>query len=276
MQPGLFWCVCIVLLIQTDIVFSGDTSGLRTDFRFQNDYQINSGYINYASLDNLYSDNVYSGGNIFYELAVGIRAKIFVQTSAKFAIFDRKPKSLAIDPEIIPPENRLSRINHLHFELDNSYRFQVFRDKFFNVNFYISGNWFTSGDYIINDYMDPELLLSSISPGSYVEYNSKVFLIYVQLFSPLISYTCRNNYSFSRASDYEEFGPSDFMKENSHIQFPNTLSGFFVNSGCKLNVSKHIGMQLEYHFRYLKDSDPRILKAITSIYSIGLFYRVTR
>lgn len=276
MQHISFRLICIVLFFQTNTVFASDTIGPIKILEHQYECHVNSGYINYASLDNLYADNVYSGGNAIYEITFGIHSKIHVETAAMFSIFERKPKSLTIDPTIISSDDRLNAINHLHFELNNSCRFLLFKNRSQCINFYISGDWLTTGDYIINNFMDPELLISSICPGCYVEYDSKGLLLYTQLKSPLLSYTCRNNYSFSRSSDYEEFNAFDFLMENSRIQFPNSLFAFFIHAGCRLTLSKHVGMQLEYHFRYLKDSEPRILKAITSIYSVGFFYRVTR
>lgn len=276
MQYGSLRLVYIALFLRASTIFASDTIGPIRTHGVQYDYQINSGYINYASLDALFSDNVYSGGNLFYEIAFGIRNKILIQTFAGFSVFDRKPKSLKLYSTINPPESRFNTINHLHFELDNSYNFQVFKDRFNNIKLYISGNWFTIGDYVINDFMDPELLLSSIAPGFYGEYRSIKFLFYIRFSSPLLSYTCRNNYSFSRASDYEEYGPSDFLKENSRIQFPNSIVGFFMQSGCELRLSTHIDVLLEYHLRYLKDTEPRLLKSITSIYSVGFLYRVVK
>jgi hypothetical protein len=276
MQHDSLWLVFIALFLKASVTFASDTIGTIRTHGSQYEYHINSGYINYASLDALFSDNVYSGGNLFYEIAFDIRNKILVQTSVRFSIFDRKPKSLTIDSTIVSPDSRFSSINHLHFELDNIYGFPVFKDRFRNLKLYISGSWFTSCDYVINDFMNPELLLSSIAPGFYGEYCSKKLLFYLRFSSPLLSYTCRNNYSFSRVSDYEEFGPYDFLKENSRIQFPNSIFGVFTQFGCQLRLSNHIDVLLEYHFRYLKDTEPRLLKSITSIYSIGFLYRVVK
>jgi hypothetical protein len=276
MQRGSFWVVYMILIFSTNAAFASDTTAPVNLHEHHYEFNLNSGYFDYASLDNLYADNVFSGGNAFWGITCDIRAKIYVKTSASLSIFKRNPKSLTIDSTIFFSDDRLKTIKHLHFELDNSYRFQVFKNRFRYVKFYITGDWFTSGDYVMNDYMDPELLMSSISPGCYIEYESKWLQVYTQLLSPLLSYTCRNSYSFARSSDYEEFGPSDFMREYSRIQFPNSLVGILFHSGCKLTLSKNVGMNIEYHFRYLRNSEPRILKVVTGIYSVGLYYKVTR
>jgi hypothetical protein len=245
-------------------------------FKSQQEYQLNSGYFNYASLDNLYSDNVYAGGNLFYGIAFGTRKKILTHTSVKFSILNRNPRSLSISPGIVS-DSRFVKINHLHFELDNIYRFQVWKGKFDNLKLYISGNWFTSGDFVINDHIQvPELFLSSIAPGAYAEYGYKSSLFYIQLSSSLISYTCRSSYSLSVVQDFEKFDNVAFTKDNSRIQFPNSLFTFFANAGWKVNIFNRFGMQMEYHFRYLYDSKPRILKSVTGIYSIGLVYTITK
>jgi hypothetical protein len=276
MRHCLILIVFALLSLQVFEIAADDTVCLNKMHNEQYEYQINSGYMNYASLDDLFSNNVYSGGNLFYEAAFGIRRNIFIQTSAKFSIFDRKPKSLTLYPSIISSDSRFNIINHLHFELDNTYRFQVLKDRFNNLNLYISGSWFTSGDYVLNDYMNPELLLSSIAPGFYGEWYFKPLLSYIQISSLWVTYTCRNNYTVSRGLGYKEFGPLEFLKQNSRIQFPNSLCAIFLNYGCKINVSKRFGTQLEYHFRYLNDSEPRILTSLTSIYSVGLFYRISK
>ena len=277
MRHSLLLLVYALLSLQECAIAAHDTICLNKMHTAQYEYQVHSGYFNYASLDNLFSDNVYSGGNLFYEIAFDMRKNILVQTSVNFSIFDRKPKSLTLYPSIVSSDSRLNRIHQLHFELENSYSFPILKGRFANVNLYITGNWFTSGDYVLDDNsMNPELLVSSIAPGLYGEYYLKALLLYTHLSSTLISYTCRNNYSNYRYADYEEYGPSDFFRENSHIQFPNSLGAFLTNTGCKVNLTNRFGVQIEYHFRYLYDSEPRILKSITSIYSLGLFYRVSK
>jgi hypothetical protein len=201
-----------------------------------------------------------------------MKKNIYIQTSAALSIFDRKPKSLSIDPSVIYLNDRFTTIQHLHFEIDNSYRFQILKGNISNLKLYLTGSWFTVGDYIINENMNPELLSSSISPGVYSEYTLKKLLVYLRFSLPLVSFTCRSAYSFARSESYEEFGPIEFLKEYSNLQLPNSLSIICASVGGQKILSNHIGIQAYYSFRYVNNSEPRVLKSISSTYSFGLFY----
>lgn len=247
--------------------FDFDTCQIR-----QNSILINSGYFNYASIDNLFSDNVYSGGNLFYGLKYDSKKINLIHSAIKFSIFDRVPKSLQIDPSLATADSRFVNIKQFHFEMENIYRYKVLDSKSKYANIYFSTNWCTLADWVMNDQMNPELIISSIAPGFYYEYNIKNIKLYIQFSTSLLSYTCRNSYSFSRSDDNETYGSIDFLKDNSHIQFPNTLITYLTNAGFNINISKHWGINGEYYFRYITDSEPRVLKSVTNICSIGLTY----
>ena len=197
-----------------------------------------------------------------------------VHTAVKFSIFDRVPKSLEIDPSIAAAlDSRLVNINQLHLEMENIYRFRILQSNSKNTTIYFSANWCTLADWVINDHMNPELIISSIAPGFYYEYNMKNIQLYIQFSSSLLSYTCRNSYSFARSDNRETYGSFDFIGDNSHIQFPNSLITCFTYAGLNIKVSKHWGINAEYYFRYMNDTEPRTLKSITNICSIGISYK---
>lgn len=231
-----------------------------------------TGYFNYASVDKLFADQIYSGGGPFLGISIGKQKKFLRQTTFRFASFSRTPKDMVLHENIVDPDSRLARINHLHLEMDAFYLFPIRKYSTGNITVSFLINWFTSIDLAMNNNMMPEQLLSSIAPGLHVEYSREKHRIEGRLSTALISYTCRANYSNVIQQDYEKLNILKFIKTNSRVQFPGSLQSLFAGINYDYAFSERTQGTVYYHFRYLHNSNPRPLSVVTGIYGFGITF----
>ena len=229
-----------------------------------------TGYFNYASVDKLFADQIYSGSGPIIGVSIYKQKKFIQQINFRFASLHRTPKDIVIQKYIVDSDSRLKRINHLHLEVDAFYLFPI--RKYSSENFTVSYliNWFTSIDLIKNNNMMPEQLLSSIAPGLNVEYSREKHRLEGRLSTALISYTCRANYSNVIQQDFEKLNYRQFIQSNSRVQFPGSLQSLFAGINYEYGFSKRTKGTVYYHFCYLHNSKPRPLWAVTGFYGLGL------
>lgn len=229
-----------------------------------------TGYFNYASVDKLFADQIYSGGAPFLGISIGKQKKFFRQTTFRFASFSRTPKDMVLHENIVDPDSRLARINHLHLEADAFYLIPIRKYSTGNISVSFLINWFTSIDLAMNNNMMPEQLLSSIALGLHVEYSREKHRFEGRLSTALISYTCRANYSNVIQQDYEKLNIPKFIKTNSRVQFPGSLQSLLAGVNYEYDFSDRTQGRIYYHFRYLHNSKPRPLSVVTGIYGFGI------
>lgn len=231
-----------------------------------------SGYFNYASVDKLFADQIYSGGGPFLGISIGKQKKFIRQTTFRFASFSRTPKDMVLYENIVDPDSRLARINHLHLEVDAIYLFPIRKFSSGNLALSFLINWFTSIDLTMNNSMMPEQLLSSIAPGLHVKYSLEKHRFEGHLSTALISYTCRANYSNVIQQDYEKLNIPKFIKTNSRVQFPGSLQSLFAVLNYEYAFTERTKGTVYYHFRCLHNSKPRPLSFVTGIYGFGITF----
>jgi hypothetical protein len=231
-----------------------------------------TGYFNYASVDKLFADQIYSGGGPFLGISIAKQKKFIRQTTFRFASFSRTPKDMVLHENIVDPESRLARINHLHLEADAFYLFPIRKYSTGNITAIFLINWFTSIDLTMNNNMMPEQLLSSVAPGLHVEYDRERHRVEGRLSTALTSYTCRANYSNVIQQDYEKLNILKFLQSNSRVQFPGSLQSLFAGLNYEYAFTERTKGTVYYHLRYLHNSKPRPLSVVTGIYGFGITF----
>ena len=236
--------------------------------------ELNTGYYNLGSVDELYSYNLYSGGNICYGLKYYFGKRMArQQLSFMYAMVDREPGSLVLADNVVAEDDRERVLNSFLFEAVYSYQYplNLFHSGLFH--FYVTGDWMTTFNITTNDYDVPELIVSGLAPGALIEATLKRNRLMCRLSIPVIAWTLRNNYSLSMTQDYEELDNFLFIRQNDQLQFINTLFAVNAEIGYTCSVSKWFDIGCEYSFRYMYNSSPRELKSVTGIYTIGLTYK---
>jgi hypothetical protein len=235
---------------------------------------ITTGYFNYASVDKLFTGQIYAGGGTFIGFSHAKQKKFNNQTHYRFAYFDRFPKNLNLDENVVASNSRLRQINHLHFEVDHYFNMPV--SKYSTENFKVSFlvNWLTSVDLTMNNNMMPEQLLSLIAPGIKLEYRNDKQRIEGHISTAVVAYTCRANYSNVIAQDYEQLSNWQFIKSNSRIQSFNSLQTINAGIFYQYAFSNKIDGVVYYNFRFMNNAIPRQLTSATGVYGIGLTYNI--
>jgi hypothetical protein len=231
-----------------------------------------TGYFSYASIDELFAGQIYSGGGPFIGISHAKQKKITSQTHYSFAYFDRYPENLNLYENVVASNSRLRQIKHLHFEVDDYYIFAIRRysHENFKVSFLL--NWFTSVDLTVNNSMMPEQLLSSIAPGIKLDYINGKHSIEGHISAVVVAYTCRSNYSNVMAQDYEQLSIWQFIKSNSRIQSVNSFQTAYAGLLYHYAFSDKLNGVAYYNFRYMNNVKPRQLTAVSGVYGMGLTY----
>lgn len=229
---------------------------------------VNSGYITLSSIDELYSFQKYPGGNIFagisYTYAAG---KNIHHISTAFSSVRRTPEIPATPSYVQFYESRYKAIYSFYFDLNYSFLRKVNKR---NPAIYISGNLLNH--FNMSHDGNPEIYYTSIGAGFYINYAYKRHNIGVASSFPLFSFVLRNNYHTSSAQDEVSSG-FEYVKENGRFCFPNRL--FFINAQASYSytLSQRFNLGFQYGFRYISDLEPRKLKAVSGLYSVGLTYK---
>lgn len=233
---------------------------------------LKSGMYRYASIDELYAMHVYSGQGLLWSVGIEKQKKWLTSTTLNFSMFDRYPIGLSVHESTVGNDHRLRVINNLHFDVNDSYCLPI-NLTIQNLKAFLAINWFTSFDLIMNQGMLPELLLSTIAPGVYIEYRIKKHCLNGSLSSSLVSYTCRNNYSNIIIQDFEQLSFFDFIIMNSRIQLPNSLQSAFMQFNYSYDLGEKWSLMAGYNFRYIHNSVPRTMKSVSGNYNLGIAYK---
>jgi len=229
------------------------------------------GYLNYGSIDELYSFDIYSGGGILWSIGFDKEKKISCRTEFNFSLFNRYPQNTIIDDRVAPENHRMRVINHFHLDISDRYFFPI-NTRSERIGLYAVLQWFTSIDIIRNQSMMPELLLSSLAPGVFAEYSYGKHSLDASATTSLISYTCRSNYSNFLVQDYEKLSIWEFVKVNSMIQSPFSFRTLLLQFDYKYSLSPRWSVKTGYSFRYMHNEIPRTLKVVTGIYRTSFGY----
>ncbi|MFO7370961.1 MAG: hypothetical protein R6X09_11900 [Bacteroidales bacterium] len=234
--------------------------------------KIETGLINYASIDELYTNQVYPGTGFITTIGFEKRKRILSSTSLGFSLFKRYPDGNKENEYPLETDNRLRVIKHLHFEASSFHCFHLITIRK-SLPIYAALNWFTSADLVTNYGMTPELLLSTLAPGIYSEYVWRRHLVGFSFTTSLLSYTCRSNYSNVIAQDFEKYEKWDFIRSNSRIQGIRSLQSVFLNLLYTNQLSDKLCINASYNFRYINDAIPRNLRLVSGIYQVGITYK---
>ena len=85
-------------------------------------------------------------------------------------------------------------------------------------------------------------------------------------------FVLRNNYHTSSAQD-EVLSGFDYVKENGRFCFPDKLFILYAQVSYSYSLSQRFNVGMQYGFRYISDIEPRTLKSVSGLYSIGLTYK---
>jgi hypothetical protein len=263
----------LLILISSGFLFGSDFKDPKLQ-KNKKKLQLNAGYYNLGSIDEIYSYNRYSGSNVCFGLkyytSKGV-ARDF--TSFRYAMVNRTPASLVIDKNLAGPDSRERALNSFLFEAIYSYQYPLNLHLGDNMKFFVTGDWITTVNITTNSFGVPELVRSGISPGALFETNFKRHTLSARASFPVISWTVRNNYSQSMAQTYESLNKFTFIKQNNQLQFPNSLLEVDAEIEYSYDLSKHFIIGCEYDFRYMYNSSPRKLQSATGIYSAGVTYK---
>jgi hypothetical protein len=265
--------LAIILLSLPKHLLSSD-DGLDSEAKIPKKIQLNAGYYNMGSVDEIYSYNQYSGSDICYGLKYSHGKKPVRQIlSIRFSMIERRPGSLTLTDKIVAIDARERVLNSLLFDVFDSYQFPIKLKGVDFLRFWITGTWMTTVNITSNSYGVPELIQSGLATGAYLETNFLRHNFYFLISVPVISWTVRNNYSQSMTQNYESLSKFAFVMQNSQLQFPNTLLAVFTELGYEFSISKRLNLGCDYNFRYMFNSSPRKLESISGIYSFGLTYK---
>lgn len=233
---------------------------------------LRSGMYRSASMDELYSTSIYAGQAQLWSVGFEKHKKRLTSTIFNFSMLDRYPMDLDIYESTVRADHRLRMLDNLHFDVNDMYCFPIKLNSK-DLSAYFALHWFTSFDLILNHEMMPELILSTIAPGVYAEYNLKKHSIEGSISGSLLSYSCRNNYSNVLIQDFEQISFFDFIKNNSRILFPNSLQSVFIQINYSYSLFENWSVLAGYNFRYIHNAEPRTLKSVSGLYNLGLAYK---
>ncbi len=234
---------------------------------------INAGYYNVGTIDELYSQFLYSGANISGGLKyIKEKEKRKDQFSFRFSQIQMTPENLIVDPDYFSKNEMVLQKDILMLEFFDTYRFLLSEKGKNFFDFYLTGRWFTTVNLMTNYFILPELIQTGLGAGIYIGKNIKKHCFRAELSVPVLTLTIRNNYSQSEAQDYEDYNEVGFLINNIQIQLPYNLLAVYSNLGYEYNISKHFTIEAEYYFNCMLNTSPRPLRSVSGIYSLGLIY----
>jgi hypothetical protein len=265
--------IILILVLLPGFLF-GQESSAKNRVKNQKQIQISSGYYHLGSIDEIYSNNIYSGGNICYGLKYSFgKTPALQSTTLRYAMINRYPNQIIASDTYFTDGSRERVLQSFIFEAIYSYQYPIQLHEGSKFRLFVTGDWITTINITNNAEGVPELVRSGISPGARLDYNLKHHSFSGRFSIPFISWTVRNNYSQSMAQTYESLDKMAFVKQNSQLQFPNTFLEIATEWSYNYDLSKHFRVGCEYDFRYLYNSSPRKLYSVTGIYTAGVTYK---
>lgn len=263
---GFFSC----LICFSSLISSAETEKTNDQFR---KIGLNSGLYNYASIDELYSPAIFAGKGPAYGFKfLNGNEKKHHQLSLRLAFIERNRKSISFGTAYFSPTDFNIVKNGLFFESVDNYRFLIPDISGTTFKVFAEGTWLTTVNVTTSAGSLPELIQSGLAAGAFAEKKIKRHRLKAALSVPVITWTVRNNYSMSLTQNYEKLSKLAFIVHNSQLQFLNTLMAMNTCLEYEYNISKNFSIEGEYNFRYMNNTSPRQLKAVTGIYSVNFFY----
>lgn len=242
--------------------------------KYPKQLQVNAGYYNLGSIDEIYSYNLYSGSDFCYGLKYTYGKRPVRQIiSIHFSTINRRPHSLILAENLVASDARERILNSFVADAFYTCQFPIELKGADYLRFWVTGTWLTTFNITLNSYGTPELVQSGLAPGAFLETNFKRHNFHCQLSVPIISWTLRNSYSQSMTQNFEKINTFNFIRSNDQLQFPNTLLAVYSNIGYVFSLSSRFNIECEYDFRYIYNSSPRKLESVSGIYSFGLTYK---
>lgn len=242
--------------------------------KYPKQLQVNAGYYNLGSIDEIYSYNLYSGSDFCSGLKYTYGKRPVRQIiSIRFSTINRRPHSLTLDENLVDSDARERILNSFLAEAFYTCQYPIELKGADYLRFWVTGTWLTTVNITSNSYGTPELVQSGLAPGAFLETNFKRHNFHYQLSIPIVSWTLRNSYSQSMTQNFEKINTFDFIRTNDQLQFPNTLLAVYSNIGYVFTLSNRFNIECEYDFRYTYNSSPRKLESVSGIYSFGLTYK---
>lgn len=229
---------------------------------------IYTGYLTLSSIDELYSFQKYSGANVFGGISYTYSSgKNIHQVYTAFSSVWRTPQ-ITVPPSYIRfYESRYRGVYSANYDLNYSFMRKV---RLGNPGIYISGSLLNH--FNLSNDGNPEIYFSSIGAGLYVTYAYKRQIIGFASSFPLFSFVLRNNYHTSSAQEKLSTG-FDYVKENGRFYFPDKLFIVYAQVAYSYALSQRFNLGIQYGFRYISAPEPRTLKSVSGLYSIGLTYK---
>lgn len=229
---------------------------------------IYSGYLSLSSIDELYSFQKYSGGNIFVgAFYTYSKDKNIHHISTTFSYLQRTPDIPSTPSYVQFYESRYKSIYSMVSDINYSFLRKVYNG---NPGIYISGNLFNH--FNMSNDGNPEIYYTSVGAGLFVNYTFKKQSIGLATSFPVFSFVLRNNYHTSSAQNERSTG-LDYVKENGRFSFPDKLFVINAQIAYSYSLSRHFDFGIQYGFRYISDSEPRNLQSVSGLYSLGLTYK---
>jgi hypothetical protein len=229
---------------------------------------IYTGYLSLSSIDELYSFQKYSGGNVFGGVSYAYSSgKNIHQIYTAFSSLRRSAEKPSLPSYVQFYESRYKGIYSVCYDINYSFLRKVFHR---NPCIYVSGHLFNH--FNMSNDGNPEIYYTSIGAGLYVTYEYKRQQIGFASSFPFFSFVLRNNYHTSSAQD-EVLSGFDYVKENGRFCFPDKLFILYAQVSYSYSLSQRFNVGMQYGFRYISDIEPRTLKSVSGLYSIGLTYK---
>lgn len=229
---------------------------------------IYTGYLTLSSIDELYSFQKYSGGNVFGGVSYAYSSgRNIHQIYTAFSSVRRSSQIPSLPSYVQFYESRYKGIYSACYDVNYSFLRKMNRG---NPGIYISGHLFNH--FNMSNDGNPEIYYTSIGAGLYVTYAYKRQRIGFASSFPLFSFVLRNNYHTSTAQDEITYG-FDYVRENGRYRFPYKLFIVYAQVAYSYSLSQLFNLGMHYGFRYISGKEPRTLKSVSGLYSIGLTYK---
>lgn len=240
-----------------------------------------SGYLNHASIDELFIPYVFSGSTLNFSLFTRkykSRSRIEIRTD--FAHMNRKPENIVI-PQYYRVLSSDSIKSEDEFRISKTYISSITVNYLRKLKFHLLPKdeiflgFQNNNSMIFRNYVeDIELLSFKISPGFLYLFNfDKVNRISFYSYMALFGLNLRKPYAGTVAQISDSFNAFDYFFENLRIDFFNN----YININSRINYERSLYDRLVlnffYDFTYVNLSYPRKLTSVSDIYGLGLYYK---
>lgn len=259
-----------ILFIFSFHLHAGDTLDIAAEPRIQ--FLPAISLLNYASLDDLYSPNIYYGRGVYGSLRMsftpGVNRHII---EAGFSRFQRSPLYNSVPSLYYLDEERFRKIDN--YEIDLGYRYLR---KLRNLpsgpfTLYLSGEMFLGTNMISDTQVYPEIYYWSFSPGAALSFRAADRHHFdIAFYVPVFSVVLRNNYSTAYPQVYEKYTQKYFIRDNIMAVSLDKLRAVHAEAEYELKLTGHIGLAARYRFEYFYLNSPRPLRRVYGLYSTGL------